>query len=326
MTSGPGMATFVPALAGRDERGRRILMTVAVTIVTAAFVWTGKSPPAAVADCDYVWYAARALLRGVDPYAAVVAQPGLHYPLFYPATAPVLAAPLGALPLRLASTVFLAGGMGALAWVWSREPWRLWGLSSAPALNALLLCQWSPWLTAAVGLPWLSVVWAAKPSVGLAYVIGWPSRRAFGLAAALTAVSFLVVPGWPTEWISAVRDAPYYLAPIQRPFGWVLLLAWVRWRRPEARFLGTLACVPHSSSLYEILPLLLVARNRRELAGLMALTFMGWALLLWRVPVHPLNVPPVLAAQWPYLLLFGYLPPMLLLIRQPARGASVDLV
>lgn len=322
MGPGAGTSSVLPALADRDERGRRILITAAVIVVTAAFVWTGKSPPAAVADCDYVWYAARALWQGLDPYSAVRSQPGLHYPLFYPVTAAVLAAPFGALPLRLASTVFLAGGMGALAWVWSKEPWRLWGLASAPALNALLFCQWSPWLTAAVGLPWLGIVWAAKPSVGLAYVIGWPSRLVFGLAAALTTVSLVLVPGWPAEWISTVGGAPYYLAPIQRPFGWVLLLAWVRWRRPEARFLGALACIPHSSSLYEILPLLLVARNRRELAGLMALTFIGWALLLWRVPVHPSHVPLVLAAQWPYLLLFGYLPPMLLLIRQPALESS----
>ena len=305
-------------MVDREERTRRILIASAVTIVTAAFVWVGKEPPAAVADYDYVWYAARALWHGVDPYLAVRTEPNLHYPLFYPATAPVLTAPLGAIPLRYASTLFLAVGMGALAWTWSSERWRLWGLISASAFNALLFGQWSPWLAAAVGVPWLGLVWAAKPSVGLAYVIGWPSRLVFKLSAALLIASLLLVPAWPAEWLAAVRDSPYHLAPIQRPFGVILLLAWLRWRVPEARFLGALACIPHSVSLYEILPLLLVARTRGQLAWLMGLGFVGWALILWRVPVDLLNVPPVLAAQWPYLLIFGYLPPLVLLLQRPA--------
>ena len=52
---------------------------------------------------------------------------------------------------------------------------------SAPAIQALFSGQWSPWLTAAIGLPWLGFMWAAKPTIGATLFAGWPSRWALGL-------------------------------------------------------------------------------------------------------------------------------------------------
>lgn len=299
---------------------RRALVALAVFAVVFAFCWVGKSPPAALADIDFLYVAARGLVHGLDPYEAVRGS-GLPYPLFYPGTAPVLLSPLGLIPLHLAASLFLAGGAGALAWVWSREPWRLLGLASAPLLHAVVVGQWSPWLTAAVGLPWLGLVWAAKPSVGLAYLAGWHSRGALIGMGLLTAVSLVVLPHWPQHWFQSIHDAPYYVAPIKRPFGWVLLLAFLRWREPEGRFLGLMALVPHTVSLQEALPFLLVARSRRELLAMLGLGWACWALMMWRVPLTPQNVPPMLAAQWPYLLALVYLPPVVLLI---ARRSTSD--
>ena len=54
-----------------------------------------------------------------------------------------------------------------------------------------------------------------------------------------------------------------------------MLLAILRWRRPEARLLIALACVPQSMLLYETVPLFLVPRTFRESALLVALSYVA---------------------------------------------------
>lgn len=48
----------------------------------------------------------------------------------------------------------------------------------------------------------------------------------------------LLLPHWPVDWLDALRGAPHYAPPVQRPGGFLLLLAFLRWRQPEARMLG----------------------------------------------------------------------------------------
>ena len=97
----------------------------------------------------------------------------------------------------------------------------------------------------------------------------------------------------------------------------VLLLALFRWRRPEARLLAALACVPQNIGLYETVPLWLIPRNRWEgylLAGLSLLA----ALLQARVLPHagePLAE--LMRARWPYVLVLVYLPALILALRPP---------
>ena len=149
-------------------------LPLTVGILTFVFVWVGTSPPDFPADFDYLWTAGRALVEGADPYAAVrteVQEDGCGGP-YYPATAAVIMAPFGAMPRRLAVSLFTALGMVLLAWSVKGGPsWRRWMIFSVPALENVLLGQWSPWLTAAIGLPWLGAVWAAKPTSA------WPSSR-----------------------------------------------------------------------------------------------------------------------------------------------------
>ena len=89
-------------------------MATAVAIVTFAFVWVGQAPPGVPSDWDFYYLGARGIIHGINPYRAVEAaiQRGqVKLPLFYPATAPLLLAPLGALPSRLGVSLFSAGGM-----------------------------------------------------------------------------------------------------------------------------------------------------------------------------------------------------------------------
>ena len=297
---------------------------LAVGVFTFALVWVGRSPPGPPVDFDYFWTAGRAVLRGSDPYQAVgdaVRQGTLRWPFYYPATAAVIMAPFGALSRRVAVALFTALGMAFLAWSLERGPsWRRWMVVSAPALQNLLLGQWSPWLTAAVGLPWLGALWVATPTIGLALFAGWPTRWALDGGLGVIVLSLILMPDWPADWVAAVRSTPQYLAPVQRPGGAILLLAFLRWRRPEARMLGVLALVPHTAGLYESLPLLLVPQSVRRFALLMGLEY--FAAFLSYTVVSPGNLGGMMDAGWFYLLILIYLPCLWMVLKGPSSASN----
>lgn len=294
-----------------------------VGVLTFAFVWVGRSPPGQWGlDFDYFWTAGRAVWQGNDPYVVVqeaIRQRTLRWPFYYPGTAAVLLAPFGPLPHQLAVALFTSLGMGLLAW--SVRGWRRWIVLSAPALEALLLGQWSPWLTAAVGLPWLGFVWAAKPSIGVALFAGWPSRWAFYGGLAVAVLSLILLPHWPAEWLDVVRNTAQYQAPVQRLGGFLLLLAWLQWRSPEARLLGTLALVPHTTSVYELLPLLLVPKTGRSFALLVGLSYVATAIVYIWFPFGG-SLTGTLDARWPYFLVLVWLPALFMVLRPSVPDSS----
>jgi hypothetical protein len=167
-------------------------------------------------------------------------------------------------------------------------------------------------------------VWAAKPTVGLALFAGWPSRWALYGGISIVALSLLLLPHWPAEWMASVGSTPQYLAPVQRPGGALLLLAFLRWRQPEGRMLGVLALVPHTAGLYESLPLLLVPQSGRRFAALMALEYVA-ATLAYTV-LNPGNLAGMLDAAWPYFLILVYLPCLWMVLKQPTLPPLADEV
>jgi hypothetical protein len=285
-----------------------------VGILTFLFVWKGQTPPGFFTDFDYFWLAGHAVWQGLDPYAVTRAaiEQGTHrVPFYYPGTAALLMLPFGAVPRHLAIALFTALGMSLLAL--SVTGWRCWIVLSAPALQAILLGQWSPWLTAAIGLPWLRFLWAGKPSVGLAFFLAWPSRLALAGGLTVVVLSFIVMPHWPSDWVEAIRGTIQYTAPVQRFGGPLLLLAFLRWRQPEARMLGLLALVPHTTGIYEQLPLLLIPQTKRRFVVLMGLSWLA-AVLVYTVVAYN-HEPDVLervqrglTKQWPYFLVLVWLP------------------
>jgi hypothetical protein len=129
------------------------------------------------------------------------------------------------------------------------------------------------------------------------------------------ALSLVVLPRWPLEWLHAVRSLPGHPAPllIARGAGVVLLLAALRWKTPEARLLLVSACVPQLPFFSDQLPLMLVARTRKELVGLAALSqvgFVSWFLFLSRDEAY---VPKAA----PYVLAFIFIPALILVLRRP---------
>ena len=315
------LAGFVDARSGFANALAKLVPLI-VGALTFGFVWAGQAPPGFFTDFDYLWLAGQAIGHGLDPYAVTreaIAQGTHRVPFYYPGTAAVLMAPFGALPRHLAIALFTALGMGLLSA--SVAGWRRWIVVSAPALQAVMLGQWSPWLTAAVGIPWLGFLWAAKPSVGFPLFTAWPSRPALVGGLAVLILSFFLLPHWPATWLNEIQGLPHYTAPVQRLGGPLLLLAFLRWRRPEGRLLGLMALIPHTTGIYEQLPLLLIPKTKRTFALLMGLSYLA-ALLVYTVvsydssPNVPLRVQRGLDQQWPYFMVLVWLPSLYLVLRQ----------
>jgi hypothetical protein len=308
---------------------RRLALSILVGCLTAWVTWRKDVVFPFPRDLGQVWFAARSILHGVDPYPLV--GPGLafdfDYPLLYPLPAGVAILPLGALPLHVATVLFSFGCGMALAWTvmrWGYGP--LFGVLSAPAHYAAETAQWSPLFAASVALPWLGIFLVAKPTVGLAAFVARPSWWAVGGALVFGGLAFAVNPHWVAEWLANVHrnaaawapDRPYRV-PLTYPGGAVALLALLRWRRPEARYLAALACVPQTPLQYEAVPLVLVPRTFWEAAGLFALSYTAHLATEWVAP-QVVSQPRHLAVSGQMIVLFLYLPAALLLLTRPNRS------
>jgi hypothetical protein len=235
-------------------------------------------------DFGIVWFGARALFHGANPY--VLVGPGLVYDwqwntVLYPATAMVVAAPFALLPQLAATLLFVWLSTALLAYAITADGWyRLPLFLSSAFIVATFAAQWSPLLTAALCIPSLAWVFAAKPNLGLALLVTSSKLRPIKVAMigglVLLAASVLWFPGWPMNWLAAIRSISHMHAPIMLPGGAFILLALLRWRRPEARLIIALACVPQTNSWYEALPLFLVPATYRESLVLSLISVCGW--------------------------------------------------
>jgi hypothetical protein len=272
-------------------------------------------------DWHVFWTAGHAVVTGQDPYAAVLALES-GYPLFYPGPALLVLAPFGLLSSTTAWLAWAAftGGLFGLA---ARRHGRgLWvGALSACFAEAVTFGQWVPLLVAAAILPWLGGALAMKPSIGAALWLWRPTRGAVAGGAVLVLLSLLVEPGWPREWLAAL-ERTNHVSPVIKPWGWVLLLAALRWRTPEGRLLLALALLPQTTSLYESLPLFLVCRNRWD-AYLLAVLSQVAALVQDRFYSAPGQVlETVIANRWPVFLVALWLPALIMVLRPPPRAAD----
>ena len=281
-----------------------------------------KDDPDAVSDWDQCWIAGRALLQGLSPYAAVNAHSS-PWPLIYPLPAVLVSLPFTPLPLPLARAAFTGVTSALLAYGLSTRWLGLLPFASGAYVWALMGVQWVPLLVAAVLLPWLSAVLVVKPTTGFVLWTGWPTRIAVVGGIVLLTASFAVDPGWVGKWRTSVGAGIVYHVPlVMRPFGWVLLLAALRWRRPEGRFLTAFALMPQAAMPYDALPLLLIPRTFLErvifVAGTQLLTLVGIAKLGAASPGAFAD------SLWPATLLFAYIPALIMVLRR--KNASGEPV
>ena len=302
------------------------MFAASLGVASAIYAYSvGWANPEFVSDFDQVWAGARALWEGTDPYTVV--GPGLEFhwkwPLYYPLPAIVLVAPLGLLPVLVARAVFAGVGAGLLGWGATRDGWqRLPIFISVSFLVTVELGQWSALYAAAFFLPAVAVVGVAKPNFGLVIAAG--TRRDTTLlflvagSALLLLISHLLAPDWYESWLQNVRAAPHFRAPVLRPLGFLLLLAALRWRRPEARWLLALSLVPQAPSFYDQMLLAVVCLTSRE-----SLVFAASTVVLFFYVGF--NTPQPDYASWGKLVgdatvWFCYLPVLVMVLRRPNVG------
>ena len=97
-----------------------------------------------------------------------------------------------------------------------------------------------------------------------------------------------------------------------------MLAALSRWRRPEARLLVALACVPQSLHLYEIVPLALIPRGWMQAIIYVAGGHLTWWILLETRPWPWL--PDYLRASGTLYTLLVFLPLTAMVLRRPNEG------
>jgi hypothetical protein len=256
--------------------------------------------------------------------------PALDYPLgplAYPLPAALVALPLGLLPPHAAAGVFVGIGMGALAFAVLEGPrYRLLVFASPPLVMAISLVQWSPLLTAAGMIAPLGFFAACKPNLGLALIARRPTWWIVAGGLILGAISFVLVPTWLVDWLGGIRGMGYYKAPVAVPGGLLLLLAALRWRDPDARFLVALSLIPTNLILYDQLPLFLLARTRRE----MFILFAGsWLAPIVSKIITPTGIHDEAFGQTfmraPIVALL-FLPALYIVLSRPSASGSSDVV
>jgi hypothetical protein len=244
--------------------------------------------------------------------------------LYYPLTGALAVLPLAWLDYSWARLAFVAVGGGAFGYAVGRyRPW-LWPVFlGLPFILFASGAQWSALLSAALLLPWLGPLAAAKPNLGLAVLAGARSRHAAGWVVVgslvLCVASLVVDPGWPQQWIEALRGSTHFRPLVLRPGGFLVLLALFRWRDPDARLLLALGLVPTTGMPYDLLPAVLVAETRKQAALLTLLSQVAWIV----APGFPVVEP---YAEWSWrvgtvTLWSGLLPALGLVLRRSLSGA-----
>ena len=282
------------------------------------------SHPAHLAkDFSYPWRAARALLAGQNPYEVMraVGEYPFNSGLLYPLPAALVASPLANVRPEIAGAIFVGLSSALLAWGLLRDsPWRLPLFLSAPFVQAAILGQWSPLLTAAALMPSLQFLAAAKPTVGLAAWIYNPSPRGIIGGLILVGMAFLVLPGWLGDWLDVASGMNKYRGPATTLLGSFLLLGLLRWRRREGRLFVAMSLVPQLPVFYDSLILWLIPSTLWRSVAFSAVSWVGY--LAW-YPHH--TSPAQNEIAFPWLVFTIYAPALVLLLLLPSREPQAGI-
>ena len=307
---------------------RRQIAAACAIGVAAAVISALLLPLTHGADFAQFHFHARKWLSGGNAYSGgfpvMRATRVVPEPFFYPFPTLLAIAPFALLPLSAAVAAFVGVSAALLAYaVISRCPERLPLFFGPGFFVALVLGQWSPIITAAIILPALGFLCVLKPNLGLAATASNPTKVAILGGGALLVATLLLQPNWPAEWLRNLHSMPPHPMPIQLPGGFLILLALLRWRRPEARLIAAMACVPQLMYFADQLPLWLVARTRRETMVLSAVSATAWVASLL-VNIQADRQPAF--SSVPYVLAGVYLPVLVMVLRRPNEGPLPEWV
>lgn len=276
-------AKIFPWGSNNPTRRQRVILALCVAAVSMAGVaWQAHVRGDGRTDFGLIWFGARAMLAGSNPYELV--GPGLQfdwvYPLLYPGTALVTGIPFAWLSENAASVAFVGVSSLLFSYGITRTSWHLLPLFASEAFRqSVMAAQWSLILTAALFLPWLAALVSVKPQSGVA-VLAATSRTGLKAAAigslTLVLISLILIPSWPADWLALILEPTDHMRPrVLAPGGFLVLLLLTRWRRPEAWLIITLACLPQTLASYSLLILLTVASTFREAGALVLISTAG---------------------------------------------------
>ena len=300
------------------EPQRRWLIAATLFLVAARVVLYVFNPDYAN-DFDQLYYAAQNLVAGENPYP--IARKWFHFPLYYPLPTVLFTVPFAAIPLLHARIIFdmCVGGVFAYALWRYRGPHSLLALVSGAFLFAMRNGQVTPLIVAACLIPRLGFLLVVKPNMGLALWLTRPNRQAVVGGAVVLLLSLLVLPTWPLDWIHNVRSQGQHLQPpLMRPFGFLLLLAALRWRTLEGRLILFLSVVPQNSLPHELVPLALIPASALHMGIYVVGT---WITVAVAADIFQQQLGYLITVDrlWPALLCAGYLPMLYLVLRSPAH-------
>lgn len=307
---------------------------MAIAGIAAFICWYGlaRRHSGRLAD-DFTWHwlAGQALLNGQNPYE-VIAVGGVYQldaPYVYPLTTAIAALPFAAtLPPALAAPAFVFVCTLLLAWAITKDGYdRLPIFLSIPFLWAVKSAQWSPLLMTAALLPAAGWLIPVKPHLGLAVLAYRPSRGMLLGSLGFFLVTLFVNPAWPVEWIQILPQRVHgiYLSPMTLAYGGpLLMLAALRWRRPEARLLLAMGLVPQNFLFYDQLLLWLIPKSRLETAGLGLLSVVAIVLAEWWSMPPQAAIEQVSSAYRPLIVALLYLPCLIMVLRRPNESVGPD--
>lgn len=317
-----------PWASGPPDRAQRIVVALIIGLVAASLHYFKPGGSGGLSDFSTLWYGSSFLVKGLNPYSMIGPHRviDLPSPVFYPAPALVAVLPLTVFSVEHAGVVFVFISAALLAYGATREGWYLLPLfPSVPFLTSARLGQWSMLMTAALYVPWIAALGICKPQASIPVLAASTERKTW-LAAALgggllLAVSFILMPAWPAEWMKLLRSSDYFRAPIMTVIGMPVALILLRWKRPEAWLVFTAACLPQTWYPYNSLILIAVAATYREACALSLISSAGWFATYaffagdWR------SAETQLVMQYASVL-FGYFPATFVVLRRPASGPS----
>jgi hypothetical protein len=300
-----------------------VAVALVVGVLAGAIAFAYQVSTVAPPDFIYPWRAARIFAAGQNPYTVLSGGLAVPFeaPLLYPFPAVMVALPVAWLGLPWAVGIFVGFSVSLLTYAITKDNWdALPFLASGPMLMAIILGQWSPVLVAGTLLPAGGFLAVVKPNIGLALTAYRPTRLGIVGGALFLGVSVMLLPSWPSDWLRSLvldRMSGTHSAPITAPAGFLLALALLRWRRPEARLLLAMACVPQLLFFYDQVPLMLIPRTRNERYSLIFSS--GIALLTWLALGHGTTQAPRVAA---WCVIAGiYIPCLVMILARPNEGA-----
>jgi hypothetical protein len=137
-------------------------------------------------------------------------------------------------------------------------------------------------------LPWAGFAFAAKPTLGAALFVAFPSRRALVSVLAVVFASIAVFPSWPILWIQTLHAASHMSAPVTHLWagGPLILLSLIMEATRSATRRGFGMCATNHADLRSRAIFLVVDRCYEGLA-LAILTFVAG---LWAPPTTAFNM------------------------------------